>query len=62
MSRRGAPGWVYRERMALSEASHQSQYSSLQAEIRKLRNEKDELIKRIQTLEKENEELKKANI
>jgi len=45
--------------MALREVSHQSQHSSQQAEIRKLRNEKDELLKRIHTLEKENEELKR---
>lgn len=59
MSRGGAPPWVYRREMAIRDASHQSQQSNLHAKIRKLENEKEELLKRIAELEKENEQLKR---
>lgn len=58
LSHRGAPSWVYKQEMAIREASWSGQARSLQDRINNLEKENEELKTRIKELEKENKKLK----
>jgi predicted RNase H-like nuclease (RuvC/YqgF family) len=55
----GAPSWVYKQEMALRDASHSPETSSLNSEIQELKKENQELKARIEELEAEVNELRK---